>query len=315
MVAGPVAVIRASAPAAVVTVRRAVRHMVHQVRAAVVVERGAIVDSVHAELLVPWWSLTKTVLAAAALTLVRDRQLALDAPSGTLPATLRQLLRHEAGVADYGNLPAYQAAVAAHETPWSIEELLSRAQAKRLRFPPGTGWAYSNIGYLFVRQELERVTGMTMAQIVQTRVCAPLGITEVRFAAVAADLPAPPIVAAGYDPGWVYHGLLVGPLDRAALLLDRLLTGPLLPPPLRQAMREARWLGGPVPGRPWQVPGYGLGLMVGRLAGGRELVGHTGVGPESVVAVYHASDVERTVGVVDEGTDQGAVEEEVVRRL
>ena len=29
--------------------------------------------------------------------------------------------------------------------------------------------------------------------------------------------------AEGYHPGWVYHGLLVGPVEDAALLLDRLL--------------------------------------------------------------------------------------------
>ena len=35
-----------------------------------------------------------------------------------------------------------------------------------------------------------------------------------------------------YHPGWVYHGLLVGPLREAAVLLDRLMTGTLLSPDL-----------------------------------------------------------------------------------
>lgn len=63
------------------------------------------------ELMAPWWSFTKTVLAATALTLVRDGLIGLDDPILDQPFTLRQLLRHEAGLADYGELAEYHAAV------------------------------------------------------------------------------------------------------------------------------------------------------------------------------------------------------------
>jgi len=46
-------------------------------------------------------------IAAGALALVRDGQLALDEPLPDRPYTLRQLLQHRAGVADYGKLSAY----------------------------------------------------------------------------------------------------------------------------------------------------------------------------------------------------------------
>ncbi|MEE1886735.1 serine hydrolase [Pseudomonas sp. 137P] len=68
-----------------------------------------ITQSLQAEPCVPWWSFTKTVLAATALTLVRDRRLALDASLPETTYTLRQLLRHEAGLAEYGELPAWSA--------------------------------------------------------------------------------------------------------------------------------------------------------------------------------------------------------------
>ena len=61
---------------------------------------------------VPWWSFTKTVIAAGALALVRDGQLALDEPLANRPYSLRQLLQHRAGVTNYGELPAYHDAVA-----------------------------------------------------------------------------------------------------------------------------------------------------------------------------------------------------------
>jgi len=73
------------------------------------------------------------------------------------------------------------------------------------------------------------------------------------------NLPASP-----WEPraqtGWVYYGLAIGPLRDAALLLDRLMTGDLLPPDLLDAMCEAYPVGGPIPGRPCGAPGYGLGF-------------------------------------------------------
>ena len=64
---------------------------------AVVTSDGEAID-------VPWWSFTKTVLAAAALALVRDGRLALDEPLPGRPYTLRQLLQHRAGLTDYGRM-------------------------------------------------------------------------------------------------------------------------------------------------------------------------------------------------------------------
>ncbi|MHA6494396.1 serine hydrolase domain-containing protein [Pseudomonas borbori] len=267
---------------------------------------------------VPWWSFTKTVLAATALTLVRDGLVELDAQLPEGPFTLRQLLRHEAGLADYGELSEYHAAVARHEAPWSAADMLQRLDATRLRYQPGAGWGYSNVGYLYVLRLIERTTGLTLEQALQQRIFAPLGLTQVRLAASTADLHG---VCLGdictYDPGWVYHGLLVGPLSEAALCLDRLLTGNLLPDELLQAMQTARVLGGPIPGRPWVSPGYALGLMKGGLANGVSLCGHTGAGPGSVIAVYHQAQGERTAScaVFAAGADQGAIEAEMVRQL
>ncbi|MCY1552074.1 hypothetical protein D9M68_884490 [compost metagenome] len=123
--------------------------------------------------------------------------------------------------------------------------------------------------------------------------------------------------ASTYDPGWVYHGLLVGPLAEAALLLDRLLAGHLLPQALLRDMQTVRTLGGPMPGRPWVSPGYGLGLMQGPEGGGLTLSGHTGAGPGSVVAIYRSArgDDTASCAVFLEGSDEGAAEAEVVRRL
>jgi CubicO group peptidase (beta-lactamase class C family) len=250
-----------------------------------VVEGGALVEHHGADTRVPWWSFTKTVIAAAALALVRDKRLALDAPLEGRAFTLRQLLQHRAGVADYGALADYHAAVARDDEPWPVATLLERAQAERLRYPPGQGWAYSNIGYLFVRELIERTCGESLGAALRTLVLTPLGIDGPCIAMTRAGL-ANVMGVGSYDPGWVYHGLVVGRLCDAALLLDRLLIGDLLPPDLRDAMRCAHPLDGPFEPRPWRTLGFGLGLMCGTARGGNAVLGHTGGGPGSVVAVF-----------------------------
>ncbi|WP_460125988.1 serine hydrolase domain-containing protein [Pseudomonas sp. S2_C03] len=272
----------------------------------------------HAQVAVPWWSFTKTVLSAAALCLVRDGVVRLDEPVAEGPFTLRQLLKHQAGLADYSELKAYHSAVAENQAPWPAHEMLQRLDANRLRYKPGTAWRYSNVGYMWVARLIERLSGQPLEEALIQQVFSPLGLTRVRLVRTQEDLSDvhPPTMAA-YHPRWVYHGLLVGPLDEAAQLLDGLLAGRLLPPSLLEAMQDAIVLGGPIPGRPWATPGYGLGLMIGETNSGHRLVGHTGGGPGSVIAVYQCDhgDQVATCAVFSEGHDEGAVESAALMQL
>ncbi|WP_434456160.1 beta-lactamase family protein [Stutzerimonas urumqiensis] len=280
--------------------------------------RSITPPSLQAEPLIPWWSFTKTVLAATALTLVRDGRLDLDA---TLPAktfTLRQLLRHEAGLADYGELPEYHAAVANHELAWPADEMMQRLDGNRLRYSPGAGWRYSNVGFMFVARLIERVADLSLEEAVRQQVLFPLGISTVRFATERAELSGEYLGSSlNYDPGWVYHGLLIGSVSQAALLLDRLLAGKLLSANLLQEMQSTRILGGPINGRPWVTPGYALGLMRGSIEGGLSLAGHTGCGPGSVTAVYRCTVGEATACCAVHSTvsDEGGVEALVVQEI
>jgi D-alanyl-D-alanine carboxypeptidase len=269
-----------------------------------------------AQPLVPWWSFTKTALAAAALRLVAERRLSLDDWIDGRPYSLRQLLQHRAGVPNYGRLAAYHDAVARADTPWTVAELLQRVAAERLDFAPGEGWAYSNVGYLFVRQIIERATGNDIDSSLRRLLFDPLGLRSVRLARTADDL-------AGttwgnqrrYDPRWVYHGLLIGtPLD-AAHFLDRLLHGRILPPELLAVMTDPHPLGGPLEGRPWRTTGYGLGLMIGEMPPAGQAIGHSGAGPGSVSAIYHFPDRAPpcTVAVFARGADESVVEHEAAR--
>jgi CubicO group peptidase (beta-lactamase class C family) len=282
------------------------------------ISNGSPVRHEEHDAMVPWWSFTKTVLAAVALSLVRDGLVRLDDAVLEGPFTLRQLLRHEAGLADYGELAEYHAAVARDETPWPADEMMQRLDATRLRYAPGVGWRYSNVGYMYVARLIERVTGLSLEEALVQQALTPLGLSGVRVAKKRTDLDGVCLGSAStYDPGWVYHGLLVGPLSDAALFLDHLLAGHILPDSLLQEMQTARALGGPLPGRPWTSSGYGLGLMQGMVDMGITLCGHTGVGPGSVVAAYRSAYGVDTAScaVFHEGSDEGSAEAEVLNRL
>jgi CubicO group peptidase (beta-lactamase class C family) len=281
-----------------------------------VVEAGVLTEAHGLDQPVPWWSFTKTILAAAALALVRDGRLALDRSVASHPFTLRQLLRHQSGLADYGGLAAYHEAVARGDEPWPVSELLERTDACRLRYEPGQGWGYSNIGYLTVRELIEETAGEDLNTAISRLVLRPLGVDGARIARTRAELAGVAMgSASSYHPGWVYHGLAVGPLCDAARLLDRLMTGTLLPPALLEAMGEAHPVNDPNPSRPWSMPGsrprYGLGLMSGIASSGHKVMGHTGAGPGSVIAVFHRPAVAPplTVAAFALGGDIGQVEE------
>jgi CubicO group peptidase (beta-lactamase class C family) len=274
-----------------------------------VVEDGQLLDTPGAGIVVPWWSFSKTVIAAAALRLVQDGALALDAPVEGRPYSLRQLLQHRSGLGDYGSLGAYHEAVARDDDPWPVSVLLERVGADRLCYPPGKGWEYSNVGYLVVRRLIEAAAGAPLRCALQGLVCDPLRVRDVQLASERRHLDRiEPGATGSYHPGWVYHGLLVGPLGQAAVLLDRLIRGALLTPDLLVAMQDVYELEGPVAGRPWRQPGYGLGLMIGTTTTGSRVLGHTGGGPGSVCAIYHDLARARTVAAFATGEDPSGVE-------
>ncbi|MCP1850280.1 MULTISPECIES: serine hydrolase domain-containing protein [unclassified Bradyrhizobium] len=265
---------------------------------------------------VPWWSFTKTALAAAALRLVAQGRLVLDEPFDGRPYTLRHLLQHRAGVPDYGSLPSYREAVRRGERPWDVGKLLEQVQPDRLEFEPGRGWRYSNVGYLFVRQKIEEKTDRDIGSALNQLLFDELGLTSVRAVTTAEDLASTAWGnKGGYDPGWVYHGLLVGTADEAVRFLHRLVLGDVLPEAILAEMIDPVGLDGPLQNRPWETTGYGLGLMIGRFASAGSTLGHSGAGPHSVSAVYHFKDFgePRTVAAFAEGQDEGLTEYEVVR--
>lgn len=259
----------------------------------------------------PYWSFTKTVISICALKLVESGRLDLDSTLTGAPYTLRQLLGHTSGLADYGQFPEYHAAVAAGETPWIRDRLLDVALANGMLFAPAQGWSYSNIGYMFVVELIEATLEMPFREVIADMVCKPLGLTSIELAETPEQFQRVHWQAAtGYDPKWVYHGCLIGNAPDAARLLHALLAGRLLQPAILREMLDAKYLGGALPDRPWTECGYALGLMSGAMKQAGKAVGHSGGGPFCVNAVYHFPDVSDPVTVASftEGTAEGVAE-------
>jgi CubicO group peptidase (beta-lactamase class C family) len=267
--------------------------------------------------LFPWWSFTKTVLAAAALRLVEVGKLELDAPRPHRPYTLRQLLLHRAGVPNYGRLEAYHEAVANGEDAWPRARLLELIGAHDLEFEPGTRWNYSNVGCLFVRDAIEEAAGMPLGEALRRWVLGPLDLASVRLATKRADFGE--IFwqeLRSYDPRWVYHGCLIGTPEDAATLLHALFRGNLLRHSSIDVIFErTTTLDDSIPGRPWTKLSYALGLMSGSMGKVGRAWGHSGGGPNSTNAIYHFPDLDTpmTVATFSDGVEEGPAEFEALR--
>lgn len=249
----------------------------------------------------PIYSITKTMIATILLQLVDDGAFTLDTPLRSIipedawwdpGITLRQTLNHTAGLPDYGGQPTYRDALRAHpEAPWDDAAFLACGQGLGMQFRPGSGWAYSNIGYLLLRRAIERSTGTSFAEAIATRIARPLGLGRT---SVVTDLAAMSDLTPGYStllsadgteenitpryhPGWVGHGLVASTAAETACFLFALLNGSLISLAALAAMLTPVRV--PIPDHPiFREPSYGLGVMIGRAEGGT-LVGHGGGGP------------------------------------
>ena len=258
----------------------------------------------------PWWSLTKTVLAAAILRLHEAEGLDLDAPTRLHPATLRQLLAHTGGVPSYTRLPDYAAAVAERGAAWPLDEMLARIGREPSEFAPGTGWSYSNTGYAILRRMVEEATDAPIDHALRSLVLDPLDLPRVAIATTPGEGACAMLDAEGYDPAWVYHGLACGSAAGAVRLLDGLFGGDVLRPATRALLLDATALGGALPGRPWRSAAYGLGVMCGEMADVGRVAGHSGSGPFSVSAAYRveAPDGPRTACAFARGDREARAE-------
>ena len=271
-------------------------------------------------------SITKSFVATVVLQLVGEGRIALDDPSGKwLPdgdrITVRQLLQHTSGLADYGESDGFrrlygttEAVVGMRHRTWSPPELLAFVAGRPALFEPGSCWAYSSTNYLLLGLLIERVTGNSYAAEVERRILRPLDLRDTGLPGADPGMAGPhlhgylrgktgePIDVTVFDHSFAGPaGEIVSSTSDLNRFYGALVNGRLLAPAQLAEMRSARAAG----------PGfdYGLGVAKRQLPDGTTLWGHNGgtFGFEAFSWTTGDGDRQATVAVAPRGDgDLGA---------
>ncbi|HET9406732.1 MAG TPA: serine hydrolase domain-containing protein [Candidatus Sulfotelmatobacter sp.] len=136
-------------------------------------------------------SMGKQFAATGVMMLVEEGKVGLedkltkyfpDAPAAWNDVTVRELLSHTAGFTDYPEKFDFR-------KDWTEDELLKVVEGTPLAYPPGTKWAYSNLGYVTLGILIHRVTGKFYGDFLQERIFKPLGMTTTRIISEADIIP------------------------------------------------------------------------------------------------------------------------------
>lgn len=152
-----------------------------------------------------WGSASKWVTSVAALRLIEQGRLSLDAPISTYLPDFRRdtgervqvghLLSNTTGIPDLMSRqlsaePALRTSIA------SPAAIVARFGGGDLAFTPGQGWDCAALNWVIVAALLERLTGEPLATLIARLVFRPLGMRNTGFA--QADQPPMPELAAAY---------------------------------------------------------------------------------------------------------------------
>jgi D-alanyl-D-alanine carboxypeptidase len=268
-------------------------------------------------------SIAKTYTATVVLQLVGEGKLRLtDTVERWLPGlvpggdaiSIRQLLNHTSGLADFEYDPTVLAPYLAGELshPWAPRKLVQIAVSHPPLFAPGTDESYSSTNYLLAGLIVEARTGNTLGRELSRRIFQPLHLRATSFPTTA-RMPSPH--AHGYliikkPPATDVTGLYPFPWAAGAIISNAadtatfyraLLAGRLLPPKMLRAMQVTHAQ------KHFDIPGqrYGLGLARYSTACGTAW-GHNGAYPGYYAYNFTSTDGQRQA-VIEVNADPTSV--------
>jgi CubicO group peptidase (beta-lactamase class C family) len=142
-------------------------------------------------------SITKTFVATVVMQLVEEGKLNLgDTLTTWLPEsvtvdipnageiTLKNVLQHTSGIADYVDVLFNQAATnpGVFLVDWQPGELVNLINGVEPSFAPGESWRYSNTNFILAGLIVEAVTGNNIAAEIRDRILTPLNLENTFFA-------------------------------------------------------------------------------------------------------------------------------------
>ena len=154
-------------------------------------------DSVNVSNIFRIASLSKLITATGIMKLWEEKKLSLDqkvfGENGILndsmfldikdarirDITVEHLLRHQAGYSTRAGDPLFCMPSIARSRnithPMTVDDMVQFAASTRLRFRPGAGNAYSNLGYVVLGKIIEKVSGMPYETYIQDSILKPIG--------------------------------------------------------------------------------------------------------------------------------------------
>ena len=151
-------------------------------------------------------SVGKQFTSALIMMLVEEKKIGLDdslpkyfpdAPATWRGITIRELLSHTSGLADYsGDSLTKLGGVLDIRRDFSEEQFVKVIETLPMDFAPGEKWEYCNTNYLLLGAVIRKVTGKFYGDLLQERIFGPLGMTNTRVISEADIIPNR---AAGYQ--------------------------------------------------------------------------------------------------------------------
>ena len=164
----------------------------------------------HTDALFKIASISKLYVAAAVSRLAADGQLDLDTPlleflpqqasqiTNADKITLRMLVQHRSGIANYTDDPAFNWFAPFDEASVTAQSL-ALIYDKPALFEPGTDYAYSNTNYLLLGRIMDKTLGYSYRDYIQQEFLQPLGLHQT-FGVLSEPLL--PSLMSGYVSGY-----------------------------------------------------------------------------------------------------------------
>lgn len=133
-------------------------------------------------------SVSKQFTGACIALLIQEGKLDLDMPAAAfLPILnkyedtirIKHLIYNTSGLEDYYRIPRKNGTTWLDFNYFSINESIEASLSlPYLKFKPGEQWDYVNTNWMLLAQIVEKVSGMSFASYVQSKLFAPLGMTN-----------------------------------------------------------------------------------------------------------------------------------------
>ncbi|MGW6984543.1 serine hydrolase domain-containing protein [Streptomyces sp. NPDC054932] len=270
-------------------------------------------------------SVSKTFTSVVLLQLVNEGRIDLDTAvnhylPGLLPddrITVRHLLTHRSGLADYTNamfdktVPGFESV---RNKVFSYQELVNLSLAEPRTTEPGVAYRYSNTNFVVVGMLIEKATGNGVAKEYERRIIKPLKLRNTSYVHPGTQIKglhargylhpdeagAPLVDSTEQTVSWAQSAgaVIANPADLNTFT-SALLGGRLLPARMMDLMTTV------TPTDATNTRHYGLGLRRYDLSCGTSVYGHTGTVQGFYTYAFSTRDGRRSLSAMANTSNKG----------